>query len=210
MATDTQLTTCNMEVLIVSKTHMKTAACVGGLVLDSNENVRLLNTGGRNQPIDTEFDVGDVWDIEFSVRTQIDRPHVEDVIVSASTYRRSRKNIATLIRQRNLIDWNGPVDSIFDGHLSWTASGSGYVEPNCEGLDCSVGFWVSDQDLVRRDFYGVRYRYPMNTSYRNVKFVGNQEPLDTIPAGTILRVSLSRAFLTNGINGCWLQLSGWY
>jgi hypothetical protein len=199
-----------MEVLIVSKTHMKTAVCVGGLVLNTNENIRLLNPGGRNQPSDTKFNVGDVWDIEFAARTQIDYPHVEDVIIRASTYRRNRKYIATLIRQRNLIDWDGSIDSIFDGHLSWTTSGSGYADPNCEGLACSVGFWVSDQDLVKRDFYGVRYRYPMNNANRSVKFVGNQEPLDTIPAGTILRVSLSRSFETNGVNGCWLQLSGWY
>lgn len=200
-----------MEVLIVSKTRMRTGACVGGLVLDTNENIRLLNPGGQYQPSNTEFDVGDIWNIEFTAHNRIDRPHTEDVIVQASTYRRARRNIATLVRQRDLIDWEGPVDTIFDGHLSWTNAGSGFVEAGNRQLDRSVGFWISDQDLIRRDYNNVvRYHYPMNRINRSIKFVGNQEAIDVIPAGTILRVSLSRAIAFNGNNGCWLQLSGWY
>jgi hypothetical protein len=42
-----------MEVIIVSKTHMSNAACVGGLVLSNNRYVRLLNPGNYNQPTDT-------------------------------------------------------------------------------------------------------------------------------------------------------------
>jgi hypothetical protein len=48
-----------MDVIIVSKTHMTTAACVGG-VLANGRFVRLLTEHGYNQDIDTELKVGDV------------------------------------------------------------------------------------------------------------------------------------------------------
>lgn len=38
-----------MEVLIVSKTRMSSAACVGALVLSNNRYARLLNPGDYNQ-----------------------------------------------------------------------------------------------------------------------------------------------------------------
>ena len=49
-----------MDVIIVSKTHMTTAACVGA-ISTSGKYLRLLNDGGYNQPIDTEFEVRQVW-----------------------------------------------------------------------------------------------------------------------------------------------------
>ena len=60
-----------MEVLIVSKTHMTNAVCVGGLVLADNRYVRLLNPGNYNQPTDTDFEVGEVWDLTFTNRVAV-------------------------------------------------------------------------------------------------------------------------------------------
>ncbi len=46
-----------MDVIIVSKTHMSSAACVGG-VLANGRFVRLLNSEGYNQDSDTDLEVG--------------------------------------------------------------------------------------------------------------------------------------------------------
>lgn len=47
---------------------------------------------------------------------------------------------------------------------------------------------------------------------RNIKFVGFQNPLDIIPAGTLIRVFLARWWASPNDNErrCYLQLSGWY
>lgn len=81
----------------------------------------------------------------------------------------------------------------------------------------SVGFWVADKDLIRIIFDNnkTRFRYPNGANFRNVSYVGYQETLVTILAGTILRVSLSRIFppdnsYINAPKGFYLQLSGWY
>ena len=54
-----------MDVIIVSKTHMSSAACVGG-VLANGRFVRLLDSDGYNQDSDTDLEVGDVYTITFS------------------------------------------------------------------------------------------------------------------------------------------------
>jgi ATP-dependent DNA helicase RecQ len=206
-----------MEVLIVSKTHMSSAACVGGLVLSNNRYVRLLNPGNYNQPSNTEFEVGDIYDLTFSDRTNIHPPHFEDVIISSKTFVRRVDNMPNILTQRNIIDWNGHINNLFGGLLSWTISGTGYIPFGGQMPVKSVGFWIADKDLIRVSFENnrVRFRYPNGTNYRNISYVGYQDTLAIIPAGTILRVSLSRIFPPENSEittprGYYLQLSGWY
>lgn len=203
-----------MDVVIVSKTHMSSAACVGG-VLANGRFVRLLNRQGYNQDTDTEFDVGDVYNIGFTDRLQIRAPHVEDILVHSMEYRHtfaSTNDLAShLINDININVWSGSTDVLFDGSLLWTDSGSGYISQNGEMPQNSVGFWRPDRDLNRRDYKGkVRYAYPIR--WRNLPFVGFQEPINIIPAGTLLRVSLARWWAPEeeGEERCYLQLSGWY
>jgi hypothetical protein len=105
---------------------------------------------------------------------------------------------------------------LFDGLLHWTNSGTGYVPVNAQLPNQSVGFWISDRDLIRVEFdQKVRFRYPNGNSYRNISYVGYQETIGNIPAGTILRVSFSRIFPPQNSpiqapQGYYLQLSGWY
>ena len=206
-----------MEVLIVSKTHMSTAACVGGLVLSNNRYVRLLNPGNYNQPTDTDFEVGDIYELTFTDRTNIHPPHIEDVIISSKAFVRRVDNMPNFLTQRNIIDWNGHINNLFGGLLSWTNSGTGYIPLAGQMPTKSVGFWLADKDLIRVSFENnkVRFRYPNGTNYRNISYVGYQDTLATIPAGTILRVSLSRIFPPENSEitaprGYYLQLSGWY
>ena len=119
--------------------------------------------------------------------------------------------------QRNIIDWNGHINNLFGGLLSWTNSGTGYVPLGGQMPTKSVGFPIPAKDLIRVSFENnkVRFRYPNGTNYRNISYVGYQDTLATIPAGTILRVSLSRIFPPENSEitaprGYYLQLSGWY
>src|SRR5262249_18734189 len=73
-----------MRVLIVAKPHMRAAACVGGLALDNGHNVRLLLPNGANQPPNTAYEVGDVWELNYRPKRVIVAPHVEDVLVNSA------------------------------------------------------------------------------------------------------------------------------
>jgi len=106
--------------------------------------------------------------------------------------------------------WKGSSDVLFDGNLQWTSGGSGYISENGGIPTSSVGFWIPDKDLTRKDFNDkVRYSYPLR--WRNISYVGFQNPVDLIPAGTLVRVSLARWWSPNdNEERCYLQLSGWY
>jgi ATP-dependent DNA helicase RecQ len=207
-----------MEVLIVAKTHMSTMACVGALVLEDNRFIRLLNPGNYNQPGDTDLKVGDVYKIECVNRAHIIPPHVEDVIVMSREFVRRIDSISTLLTERNIVNWSGHIDELFGGNLKWTGSGTGYIPESGPLPIQSVGFWRTPVNLIRVEFNNgakVRYRFHNGSNYRNISYVGYQETLPTIPAGTIIRVSLSRLFPKEGANidsprGFYLQMSGWY
>ena len=206
-----------MRVLIVGKTRMSNSICVGAITNDGR-NLRLLDDNGYNQPLNTEYDLSKFWEIDFIERTDTVRPHVEDVLV-ISKERKGKLN--PNITMRHVLEtwgftiWVGTTDELFDGLLEWTNSGSGYISQLGEVPDKSVGIWIPDESLTRTDYLTkVRYSYPMQEYgvSRKITFVGLQEPVDIIPAGTLLRVSLARWWDRNGETEprCSLQLSGWY
>jgi hypothetical protein len=204
-----------MEVLIVSKTFMGSTFCVGGLVFENDRYVRLLDQNGFNQPLYSDFEIGDIWDIDFTDRETLDPPHVEDVIVSKKTRVDRIDEMSGFLISRRVIDWHGHIDALFDGLLNWTKSGAGYI-PEHGGMPAkSVGFWIADKDLFRVNFEKVRFRYPNGPDQRSVRFVGSQESVPRVAAGTVIRVSLSRIFPSQDSKitsprGYYLQLSGWY
>ena len=204
-----------MDVIIVSKTHMTSAACIGALATNG-KYIRLLNDGGYNQPIDTEFEIRQVWDIEFEERVDKKTPHIEDVIVKSKKLKGTLKDEITmlqLVQRYNAIIWRGSPEVLFDGLLQWTDSGSGYISDNSSIPNNSVGFWIPDKDLTKKIFYDKpRYSYPKTTNWRSLPYVGFEEAVEIIPAGTLVRVSLARWWDTNGTteDRCSLQLSGWY
>jgi hypothetical protein len=200
-----------MRVLIVSKTQMHEAVCVGGLAQDIKQNIRLMQPGGYNQPIDTEYDVGDIWELEFTPRDVIRPPHVEDVIVHQGTRIGQVRNIKeTLLKWVNV--WQGSPTNLFDGLIRFTQNGSGYISARSGIPNGSVGFWVADEVLVREENFGkIRYHLPDNT--KKITYVGVADAIEFIPARTLLRVSLARWWKPSDAEveeRCYLQLSGWY
>lgn len=202
-------------VIILSKTHMNNGhCCIGGLTLNGRY-VRLLDEYEENQPENTDLELKQAWEIEFSERPNNIAPHIEDILVSNRVSKGRLKDSITVkdfIKKRQIPIWEGHPDNLFDNLIQWTSSGSGYIDRDGGVPNHSVGFWISDRDIKRRDYNGVRYQYPQSEGWRSIKFKGFQEPVDLIPAGTLIRVSLARwkAFNENESQKCWLQLSGWY
>lgn len=215
------------EVVIVAKTKMSRWSCVGGLLVNGRF-VRLLNEFGYNQDEECSFEPGEIYEIEFEDKTDCRAPHVEDIYVSESKFRETftpEEFVFALKDMGRAHFWEGSTELLFDGAIKWTHAGSGYI--NDENIPLSsTGFWIPDKPLKRSDYNGhVRYSYPpIRTSmggiiisaapgWRSLPYVGFNDPVDTIPAGTLCRVSLARWWKPKDEDveeRCHLQLSGWY
>lgn len=200
-----------MKILILSKTIMGERCCVGGMSLEDGAYVRLLNHNEYGQDCSV-FNPREIWDMTLS-KAPITEPHIEDVYVVNKIFLKNLdedKSILDIINDFDIPIWEGSPDNLFDEVLEWTNNGSGYVEkPNLPKH--SVGFWIADRDLIKYEFINedktdVRYRYSRENPKRNIKFVGAMDPIDMIPEGTLLRVSLAKWWREK----CYLQLSGWY
>ena len=202
-------------VLILSKTKMNHGyVCVGGLTA-KGRHVRLLDKQENNQSESTDLIPRQGWEIEFEERLNNIPPHIEDVLIQNKTYKGMLKDKITVkdyIEKRNIPIWKGHPDELFDKLIQWTQSGSGYIDEEGGIPEHSVGFWISDRDLNRKEYNGTRYQYSSMSGWRSIKFKGLEESVDTIPAGTLIRVSLARwiSFNEEEKPKCWLQLSGWY
>ena len=53
------------EILILSKTHMGESMCCVGGITTSGRYVRLLDSHGKNQPENTDFEPRQIWNIAF-------------------------------------------------------------------------------------------------------------------------------------------------
>ncbi|HAH55422.1 MAG TPA: hypothetical protein DCM02_09120 [Flavobacterium sp.] len=204
-----------MDVLILSKTHMNNGKCCIGGITGSGRYVRLLTTNGENQPEDTDLNPRQVWEVEFTERSNMTAPHVEDVLVSSRKIKGSLKDELTIlefIKQRKIAIWEGSPDVLFDGKIRWTKNGSGFINKEAVS-EHSVGFWISDKDLTKSIYFDKpRYSYHGSNGWRSLPYVGFDEPLEIILKGTLIRVSLARWWDTKGTTElrCPLQLSGWY
>lgn len=204
-----------MEILITSKTHKGKAACVGGMIICNNTFVRLLSPGNWDQYADTDFDIGDIWDVKFTNRENITPPHIEDTIIYSKNYLRKVENISDFISNSGVEIFRGSPNRIFNGLLNWTRSGGGYIGDRDNLPNNSVGFWISDRDL-KLEADDKHYHYnPINTfaQIKRFPYVGFEPTVEVIPSGTLMRVSLARWWKPEDSEmseRCYLQLSGWY
>lgn len=201
-----------MEVLIVAKTHMSQTACVGGFELSTHKNIRLLNEDGSNQPTNTPFEVGQVWDVEYDTRPNLKSPHMEDVLIRSQRFIRNQLSVGQFLIV-NAPVWRGSPETLFDGKIHYERAKSGYVRPGNVPLQ-SVGFWLSDKNLeltILNDHKHYFYFGDGNEVFV-IPYVGYANPIDTIRSGILVRVSLARWWRQPGFNDerCYLQISGWY
>ncbi|MCK5342471.1 MAG: hypothetical protein KAR20_03655 [Candidatus Heimdallarchaeota archaeon] len=203
-----------MKVLIVSKTRMGGGyCCVGGLDIAEKRSLRLLQRNGFNQREDTQFRIGHIWDIKYIPNVDLIPPHIEDVRVLNARFEGIQSNLSKFLLEK-IKPWRNGPEALFDGKLSATGAGSGYVSKQVGVPSCSTGFWLLDKPLAKSKFEDkVRYRYPETHGIRYLTLRGYNEPVDTLPTGTLLRVSLARWWKpedTDVEERCYLQLSGWY
>ena len=201
-----------MEVLILSKTkYGTTQVCVGGICVSSKQFVRLLNQGGYYQPSDTRFNIGDIWDINFTVNPNRREPHNEDVTIHSYTFVRKIYPIETFIKNMGVPIWRNNISNIFEGKILWQRNGKGYFSENINNYPThSVGFWISDVDLK---YSNGSYIYENNDVTRQIVYKGNQTALQIIPKGRLIRLSLAKWWKPDDSDieeRCYLQLSGWY
>jgi hypothetical protein len=204
-----------VEVLIVAKTRMTGPfCCIGGLELQTNRSVRLLQSNGQNMPENMPVEVGEVWKMEYTPRHNPKPPHVEDVLVTRFDYLRRQPNLRTFLQPR-IQAWEGGFEQLFDGRLQITSKGRGFVSARTGIPDRSTGYWIPDAELVQDTLNGkIYYNYHCGWGIRQLPYVGFSQPVGCIPGGTLLRVSLARWWRLEDApemeERCYLQLSGWY
>ncbi|MCM4152039.1 hypothetical protein DHD05_10585 [Arenibacter sp. N53] len=198
-----------MEVLITSKTKWSKYYCIGGLELPSNRMVRLMTSIGTYQPLNCPFEIGNIWDLEYNYYPD-SPPHIEDVRVIRRNGLVGKHHDFVSYVKNNCVIWNGDFNELYEGKLQWTYAGSGYLNnPNNVPAN-SVGFWISDNELTwdGKEYYV--YERGILLRNRKFKYKGIVPPIDVIPVGTLIRVSLAKWWDAHGEKRCYLQLSGWH
>ncbi len=207
-----------MDVLVVAKTRMQHGVCVGG-VTANGKFVRLLDENGYHPDDSTKYEVRQVWEIIFQ-RPNNPRslPHSEDVCVISKKLKGTLNDdirIIDFLNRRNVSVYKDSISNLFESKLQFTQNGAGFI--NRDNIpQNSVCFWMADKDIVKSDYNGkIRYNYD-DGSRRwgyNISYVGLSTPVDVIPQGTLIRMSLAHWWSPDDSDveeRCYLQLSGWY
>lgn len=203
-----------MKVLIVAKTRRGSGACVGAITENGHSARLVASDSTHNDRAGLEYEVGDVWEVESQPDPHTVPPHVENLIV----YRASRLRRTTKLREtidRFMPPVTGGPEKLFEGLARPTAAGSLYVSEVAGLPSRSTMFWRPDQPLeLDPNGKRIRYRYPGTHGGCSLTFVGFQEPLPTIPAGTLVRASLAHPWKPQDRPQdelrCFLQISGWF
>lgn len=201
---------------------MRAGICVGGLIEGTGQSVRLIPMGFWCNPSDTDFDVGEVWDLDLQPRANVTPPHVEDHdIIRPGTRVGNIEDMDSWLRT-NIEPWTGDRTALFDGALEFRENGTAYVLERGRRPGSSTGFWVLPNDMVYSPFTRdnrdvVPYYRLLGTSPIKVKYVG-VIPVEQLPerlaAGTLVRLSLAHIWTTSpneeDRDKFFLQLSGWF
>lgn len=206
-----------MRVLIVGKTQMWENACVGAISLQNGRSLRLLTGNGGHQPRDTDFEIGEVWDIEgnFPPADSLEPPHTEDFYVRRKSYVQEHPNVTQYILDNIAIAHGGP-SALFGGALQYTQKRRGYISRHGPIPQYSTGFWQSERPLRLNIEDGKNYYlYSSASSVVSIPYVGFADTLAEIPANALVRVSLARWWKPKDADDsleprCYLQFSGWF
>jgi len=202
-----------MKVLIVAKTRMGAGVCVGGISLDDGRSVRLIDAHvDMHEGGGAHYRVGEVWEIEAEA-IEVTPPHVEDIRVLSSRWTGRRRNVTPVI-EAHMAPVTGALAEVFAGCLQRAPGGALYVSEAAGLPPSSTCFWRPDRPLRRIETeHRIRYVYPGDDGDCSFVFVGFQEPVADLPAGTLLRLSLTRRWRPDNRPDfelrCYAQLSGW-
>jgi len=202
-----------MRVLIVANTAMNGGAiCVGAHDVDNGfRSLRLFPGNTTRFTRADALEIGKVYDVEYTARPGATAPHVEDVTVThLGGIVDSIPDVAAFVAAQDTV-WCD-VDEIFDGTLSFTEKGGAYVESGGPLPARSTGYWRPHANLRGYDFDVGGFSYYVNDCepLKRVKYVGIEAATQSIPAGSLVRLSLSHPITAGGATGCWMELSGWF
>lgn len=204
-----------MKVLIVAKTRQGSGACIGGITLDEGRSVRLIAADAAfNEHAGLEYEVGEVWEVAAAPAEHVIPPHVENIVV------RAKRRLAVMSAPERFIETQMPpvaggIASLYNGLAQAARTGALFIAERTGIPPFSTTFWRPDRPLQRtEESKRIRYRYPTPDGGQTLTFVGFQEPLETIPAGALVRVSLAHWWRPDddhsGELRCYVQLSGWF
>ena len=203
-----------MKVVIVAKTRMGHGACVGALTFDGR-SLRLYPPDKESiERFNQEYEVGSVWElIRYQQPAELIPPHVETIIVHEKRPLPAINDLPAFIEQQ-MPPQAGDFSVLFAGLTGATSTGALFIAERNGMPAYSTMFWRPHQPLTRdNEGKRIRYRYPTADGGRTLTFVGYQEPLSELPAGTLLRVSMSQWWRPDdrpeAEPRCYLQLSGW-
>lgn len=206
-------------VLIVSRTKMKNGICVGGIDVNTNESVRVLDANGDPHSDDAPYQIGDLWRMHVEEKSPLRLPHSEDRKTKPLNNEAIDNvgNVGTLKyveEHKHLLGrrfTQGSLKDTFEGCLHLTGT-QNFVNEECIP-SFSTQFWIADEDLIYEEvvWEGRKKHYYRYKNFR-FKFVGCVKPIDRIPKGTVIRLSLARWWDEDGKTEkrCYLQISGWY
>ena len=206
-----------MRVLIVAKTRMGKGACIGAIT-EKGKSVRLVPfNADPHDGANREYEIGDIWEITGELETSLIPPHNENFVVHKKSRLHTTENTKDLVSAIELLmpPKTGHPRVLYEGLLKTTGSGSLYVPAGDDVPPYSTTFWRTDQPLTRDTAAKrIRYHYPTENGGCTLTFVGFQEPLATIPTGTLLRVSLAHQWRPkdqpNIEERHYAQISGWF
>ena len=206
-----------MRVLIVAKTRMGAGACIGAIT-ETGESVRLIPfNADSHDGANKEYEVGDIWQVTGKSETSLIPPHNENFVVHQKSRLHTTKDMKDLVSAIELLmpPKIGHPQALYEGLLRNTESGRLHIAKRSGIPSYSTTFWRTDQPLtLDTEKQKLRYRYPTENGGCTFTFAGFQEPLETIPAGTLLRVSLAHWWRPEDSpeveERCYAQVSGWF
>ena len=198
---------------------MGSGACIGAIT-EKGESVRLIPfNADPHDGANREYEVGDIWEITAEPIPETARipPHNENIIVRKKHRLHVTKDTKSLVSTIELLmpPKIGHPRELYEGLLKSTSSGSLYIAVQGDIPSYSTMFWRPDQPLIR-DTEGrrIRYRYRTENGGYALTFVGFQESVETIPTGTLLRVSLAHRWRPKDQPDAeerhYVQISGWF
>ena len=183
----------SMKVLIVAKTRHGSGACIGGITLDEGRSVRLIAADAAfNEHVGLEYtcrrSLGSGCDARRARDPAPRREHHRPVEVPAGGHERLPERFI----ETHMPPVTGGANLLYAGLTQAARTGALYIAERTGIPPFSTTFWRPDQPLqMTDDSKRIRYRYPTPDGGRTLTFVGFQEPIATIPAGALVRVSLA-------------------
>ena len=206
-----------MRVLIVAKTRMSKGACIGAIT-EKGESVRLVPfNADPHDGANREYEVGDIWEVTGEPETSLIPPHNENFVVYKKSRLQTTKEMKNLVSAIELLmpPKTGHPRVLYEGLLQNTENGRLHIAKHRGIPPYSTTFWRTDHPLTLDiEKHKPRYRYPTENGGCTFTFGGFQEPLKTIPADTLLRVSLAHWWRPEDRpeieERCYAQISGWF